>query len=55
MYVSGRPDWKISRTDLAARLSTLFLPDPFSIIFIKTIPSGKKSEAAPLLLRNTLM
>ena len=47
MYVRGLPDWNISRTVLAARLSTLFLPDPFSIIFTKTIPSGKKSEAAP--------
>ena len=33
MYVSGRPDSKISRTVLAARLSTLFLPDPLSVIF----------------------
>ena len=34
IYVSGRPDSKISRTDLAARLSTLFLPDPLGVIFI---------------------
>src|SRR6201996_4821935 len=46
MYVSGRPDSKISRTVLAARLSVLLLPEPLGVIFSKTASWRKKSVTA---------